>query len=368
MKLDRLDPSLCVVDIPLELSTWVAENAQAIDAGETEVREALTRIAAADLTDLGAPLNQNGQLQNQASVIELLARGSFSAAFALWGHRMVIEFLTLAGGDFAATVLPSLRAGITPGASAVAPGYKALAGAGNLGLRISRDDHGQLRLSGRIAWASNLYSDALVVVPAYGPDAPADATGHDGGIIVAVPLDNSGVTIGPAIELLAMRGTASTYVELDHVPISQDQILSTEFVPFLQRTRPTLSILQASFCLGLASTSYEQAVANATGVNTAFRDEIEQQGHKLAETKQQLFEIAQRVGTTTPPRPVDVLTMRLHAGQVAVELAALELKSSGGQGFITSSEANRRYRESTFIPLQSPSEAQLRWEIEQLSK
>lgn len=185
---------------------------------------------------------------------------------------------------------------------------------------------------------------------------------------MALPLDSPGVTIGPKLGLLAMHGTASTYVELHDVPIRPGQILTTDFVPFLQRTRPTLSILQASFCLGLATTCYEHAIANATGVNSVFLSEIEEQGRRLADAKEQLIEVAQQVGTANPPQPVDVLTMRLNAGLLATELATLEFKTSGGKGFVTTSDTNRRYRESTFIPLQSPSEAQLRWEIEQLSQ
>lgn len=354
------------MQLPDSVASWICTHTRGVDLGTTQARDALPLLAEADLVARGAPNNRNGRLVEQAEAIEQLARYSFSTAFALWGHRMVIEFLSLTNGDFAERFLPGLRAGTVPGASAMAPGYRAMAGGGDLDLRISRDRQDQLRLSGRIAWASNLYPDALAVAPAYGPDAAEKATGPAGGVVVAFALDSPGVTIGPGLDLLAMRGTASTYVELDNVPLGRDQILSTEFIPFLQRTRATLSILQASFCLGLATASYEQAIQTVTGVNEVFRPEIEEQGRRLVETKQRLVELAHRVGTSTPPQPVDILTMRYDAGRLGVELATLEMKTVGGKSFITTSDTNRRYRESTFIPLQSPSEAQLRWEIEQL--
>src|SRR5699024_10031725 len=84
-----------------------------------------------------------------------------------------IEYLTITGGAFAETLLPQLRAGTTPGVSAIAPGFKNFAGAGDLGLWLQYDDDGSLRLSGRLDWASNLYSDAMVVAPAYVPNTPA---------------------------------------------------------------------------------------------------------------------------------------------------------------------------------------------------
>src|SRR5699024_12460297 len=94
---------------------------------------------------------------------------SLSVAFALWGHRMAIEYLTITGGAFAETLLPQLRAGTTPRVSAMAPGFKNFAGAGDVGLWMQYDDDGSLRVSGRLDWASNLYSDAMVVAPAYAP-------------------------------------------------------------------------------------------------------------------------------------------------------------------------------------------------------
>lgn len=164
-----------------------------------------------------------------------------------------------------------------------------------------------------------------------------------------------------------MRGTASTYLTLENVKVDEGQILTEDFEVFLQQTRPTLSILQASLCLGLATASYQQAMQHTSGINAVFLEEIQEKGQLLSETKHQLAELAVNVGTSTPPHPLDILTMRLNAGQVAVQLASLELKTSGGKGFITTSDTNRRYRESTFIALQAPSEAQLRWEIDQFS-
>lgn len=358
------DPTVKPIEISRELIDWTAANAQRIDSGAMDARDALPLLADESLIDLGAPWNNDGGLVRQAAVLETLAQHSLSVPFALWGHRMVIEFLAFAGGRYAQSVLPGLRAGTTPGASAMAPGYKTLAGQGDLDLYITRTKDGKMYLSGNIAWASNLYDDAIVVAPAYGPDAVEQRVAHDG-VIVAFPLSATGVQIGPDLDILAMRGTASTNVSLHNVEITTDQILTADFTDFLQRTRPTLSILQASLCLGLASASFQQAHANTTGVNDVLSREVKLAGEQLITTKHELFELAARVGTEQPPNPRDVLAMRLTAGQLAGQLATFELKTGGGKAFITTSDTNRRYREATFIPLQAPSETQLRWELSQ---
>lgn len=359
------EATMAQVEISQALRDWTSDNAQRVDSGDIAARDALPRFATESLIDLGAPMNKGGGLVQQAAVLEALAQESLSVPFALWGHRMVIEFLELAGGSYAQSVLPALRAGTTPGASAMAPGYKSLAGAGNLDLQLSRTDDGTLRLSGNIGWASNLYADAIVVAPADDGPGTTEHNGAQGGVVVAFPLNTAGIQIGPDLDILAMRGTASTYVALDDVEISPDQILTNDFSTFLKQTRPTLSILQASLCLGLATAAYKQALHNATGFNHVVHEVIQEHGDQLAATKHQLTQLALRVGTDQPPNPRDVLAMRLEAGQLASKLATLELKTAGGKGFITTSNTNRRYREATFIPLQAPSETQLRWELAQ---
>ena len=41
----------------------------------------------------------------------------------------------------------------------------------------------------------------------------------------------------------------------------------------------------------------------------------------------------------------------------------LTVRTAGGKGYASGTAASRRYREAAFIPVQSPSEAQLRWEL-----
>lgn len=60
---------------------------------------------------------------------------------------------------------------------------------------------------------------------------------------------------------------------------------------------------------------------------------------------------------------VKLLELRLAAAEVASAAAALEVRVAGGAGYAQSSPASRRFREAAFIPVQSPSETQLKWEL-----
>jgi len=51
------------------------------------------------------------------------------------------------------------------------------------------------------------------------------------------------------------------------------------------------------------------------------------------------------------------------AASAAVAASGIEVRVAGGAGYAKSSPASRRFREAAFIPVQSPSESQLRWEL-----
>ncbi|MEH0058690.1 acyl-CoA dehydrogenase family protein [Auritidibacter ignavus] len=353
-----LDKYLPPVDLPEDLLDEVREHATAVDSGDSLARAVLPRLGAAGLIGLGAPNNRDGSLPSQVAVIAHLAGISLSVAFGLWGHRMSIEYLSLAGTDFAQRQLAELLEGTKPGISGMASAFRAFAGAGPVDLEAQHTEGG-FRISGTVPWASNLYDDALLVTAAR-VEADGDL------IVIAFPLTAPGVRVGKDLDLLALKGTASTYVTVEDVFLPEEQVLSHEFREFMGTCRPSFGLLQSSFCLGLAQASLDNAQARLDkGLNNMFATDIRQAAERLDQLTQTVADYAERIGTDRAPDRRAVLAARLEAGQTAVELASLEIKTAGGKGYVTTSDANRRYREAAFLPVQSPSEAQLRWELEQ---
>lgn len=58
-----------------------------------------------------------------------------------------------------------------------------------------------------------------------------------------------------------------------------------------------------------------------------------------------------------------MLEWRLAVAEIATAATALEVRVSGGAGYTQSFPASRRFCEAAFIPVQSPSETQLKWEL-----
>ena len=332
----------------------IASSAMSLDQGERDTRANLELLARSGILGLGAPRNHNRALPTMAAVIAELAGHCMSTAFSVWAHRMTIEYLTEAATPWARGASANLTGGDALGVTGMASAFKDAAGCGTLDLAATPAGQGY-RLTGTLRWASNLYSDSVMVT------AAQTDTGEK--LVVALPLATSGVTIGNHFDLLALGSTASSFLKLDDVYVGDDQILSRDIESFLTGVRPTFLVLQSAMCVGLGRRCLDEVEPSLNGVNSAFAVEFDSLSAELVGIEAQVTSFAAAVGGPTTPAKRDLLTLRLAAADVVSAAAALEIRTAGGKGYARRTDASRRFREAAFIPVQSPSEAQLRWEL-----
>ncbi|WP_055405011.1 MULTISPECIES: acyl-CoA dehydrogenase family protein [unclassified Mycobacterium] len=337
-----------------ELLEDIRVHAAVLDRGDQQSRRSFAAMGAANLLGIGAPTNADGRLPAMAEVIRLIAGECLSTGFSLWAHRMAVEYLLTAATPFGTDAVQPLLTGTTLGVTGMASAFKEAAGCGSLELTATPVEGGY-RVSGPIRWASNLYPDSTMVT-AVRTDAGAR-------LIVALPLSTPGVVVGDHFELLALGSTASSYLNLIEAYVPSEQVLSHDFAGFLQTVRPTFLVLQSAMCLGLTTTAVEQAKNGLSGVNAVFGAEVDHLARRLAGAEAALRDLAAAVGGDEPPGKRDLLTLRLAAAELASASADLEIRTAGGKGYASRTPASRRYREAAFIPVQSPSEGQLRWEL-----
>lgn len=342
---ERLDP---------ELLADIRAHAGALDRGEDTARRSFTRLGVAGLLGLGAPGNSDGRLPQMADVIGGISAECMSTGFSLWANRMAVEYLLTAATPFSRSAVQALLSGVTLGVTGMASAFKEAAGCGSLDLTAAPVEDGYL-LSGSLRWASNLYPDSTLITAA--------RTEAGEKLIVALGLDTSGVVIGDHFDLLAMGSTASSSLKLENTYIHSEQVLSKDFDAFLYAVRPTFLVLQSAMCLGLARTTVEQSRLALTGVNAVFAAEADSLADKLVAAQATLTDLASAIGGPKSPTKKQLLSLRLAAAELSSASAALEIRTAGGKGYGRQTSASRRYREAAFIPVQSPSEAQLRWEL-----
>jgi alkylation response protein AidB-like acyl-CoA dehydrogenase len=337
-----------------DIISQIASRAMSLDQGERDTRANVELLARSGILGLGAPRNHDHALPAMAAVIAELAGHCLSTAFSVWAHRMTVEYLAGAATPWSSDASDNLIRGDALGVTGMASAFKDAAGCGTLDLAATPAGEGY-RLTGTLRWASNLYSDSIMV------SAAQTDTGEK--LVVALPLAADGVTIGSHFDLLALGSTASSFLKLDDVYIAGDQILSRDIESFLTGVRPMFLVLQSAMCVGLARRCLDEVEPSLAGVNSAFAVEFDSLTAELARIETQVTSVAAAVGGPTTPTKRALLTLRLAAAEVVSAAAALEIRTAGGKGYARRTDASRRFREAAFIPVQSPSEAQLRWEL-----
>lgn len=330
------------------------------DTQPENLREFLSELTAAGFIDAGlsqssAPIAKSGEL------IHELASKCLSSAFVTWSHRMTSEYIDRFGSAFLREQrLPQLLAGERIGSTALATALADRSGKELLPITFERVD-GQYLINGVIPWASNLYSDTLVVFAAREPNTQERK-------LFATELSFAGISVKPAEGLLALNATASGTVKFEGLQLSEDYVLDVVVDEFFSRMRPRFLLLQSAFCLGLTSASLESAKsANGAGPFATELEDLQEQFDDLISRWEALLQKQEDFASLPAKQdPLPYLELRLSAAVLAQAVSRVELASVGGRGYFVANPTSRRVRESLFLSVQAPTEGSLRWEISQL--
>ncbi|STD13841.1 sulfur acquisition oxidoreductase, SfnB family [Dermatophilus congolensis] len=346
----------------------VATQATNVDANRVDPRTAMHEILRSGIFEPTLTPLANGtpavDIQDSTQVLADLAYECMTTAFTTWAHRMVLEFFARGQrSPLAEEIFTELRCGHRTGVTAMAAGMKALAGLEPLPIQGRRNSDGSITASGRIAWASNLIPESVIVLPVeiHDKNTPNRAPEQ---VVAFLHYETSGLTVRHISGLLALEATASGMLLLEDVHIPTTQVLCADFASFAKAFRPSFLLHQSALALGLAHRSLTEASAN-TGHSPT---------HPLQRTVENLHSHLETLTSdwkhmaATPERitPIDLLQLRLDAALTAANAAHAESATAGGAGYIATSGPARRLREASFFPVQSPSEGQLRWEISSL--
>jgi alkylation response protein AidB-like acyl-CoA dehydrogenase len=318
-----------------------------LDTGRGDVRAVLRRLGEAG--SFGIPgADPVDELLPSVRVVRELATASLAAAFSAWSQRMVIEYLRCPPPESESDLVRALRTGEVTGATALAPAISDLAGRAELPVVAVPDGDGW-RLAGRIGWASNLFDDAVVVTPA--------RTRDEGRLVVLFRRTAPGVTPTPLHDLLGLNGTGTGALELDGVRVGSGQVLSDDLPDFMAVCRPAMLLQQSALAVGLADAALDHAGRQLTGVTAVVRAEHEELAGRRDEVA---IRMEDQAGSRVGSSPRDLARLRLDAMDVAARAVRLESAVSGGSGYLAGSDTARRVREAAFLPVQAPTEVQLR--------
>jgi alkylation response protein AidB-like acyl-CoA dehydrogenase len=209
-------------------------------------------------------------------------------------------------------------------------------------------------LDGKLAWVTNLRPQRFVAAAAVAPVNGAPPA------VVAFASDASGVQRSANLQLIALRGSHTAAIRLEQVAAGADNIISAAAPEWLPRVRPAFLGMQCGMSIGLTQASLESAArvaGNARGGQVV--DSIAAAQHTLAELTRQLLEgVADGRFVAAAPA---LFRLRIALAELVQQALSLELQAKGGHAYLEQEQDGfaRRWRESAFIPVITPSITQL---------
>jgi alkylation response protein AidB-like acyl-CoA dehydrogenase len=301
----------------------------------------------------------------QAARITELAKADMAEAFMEWAHVMTAHYLSLTDQELPSEPVIAAQVALEQrtrrGSTAMAGAFKDVVGVAELPVTWCEVGD-QIQLDGPIAWASNLWHDSVMVTA-----ARHVVTGQR--IVVVIDVNHPGVSVSPITDLLALSETASGTLMLNQVLISRDRIVHSDLRDFARRVRTRFLALQTAFCLGLSEASLDACSTGcshgASEVTAIFGDQHATLRSRLDRLHDERDAVIAAISDqpATAREITAAISLRLEAAVLARETTQLELCITGGRGYVASSPTARRLREAMFLPVQSPTEGQLRWEL-----
>lgn len=354
---------MSLLDQPL--AEWLDAHADSLDQDASQADVLLALLASSGLFRHGVPESAGGTggpVSASIAAVAALAEHSLSAAFVFWAQRAVIECLLLSpNAELADRLLPSLFDGTLAGAPALSNAMKFLSGLDHLQTRFTAELGGR-RLNGAVQWATNLRRRGFVVALAAGNAGTGDAS------VFMVPHHLEGVAREDDLDLIGLRSTNTAAVRLVNVALDNTCLLHPDAKVFLPQLRPAFLGLQCGLGLGLARASLRsvrQLVAESGSILSGDLMALEASVRGLWDALSTAHDDAR---PNSPP-PSEVLRLRIAMVEIATAAVQLELQALGGRAYLrgNGNGVARRLREAAFLPVVTPTLAQLKADLAKIS-
>lgn len=340
---------------------WLDANAEAIDQGQCDPHRVLAQIAESRLLRIGIEPGlggSGGDLTDAVEAIAAIASRSLASAFVCWGQRAFIEYLLHSPNQaLRERLLAELLSGELAGATGLSNAMKFLSGIEALQVQARAQADGWI-LEGRLHWVTNLRQSGFVVAAAI--EAEAGQTPF----VMAIPSTSEGLERSEDLRLMGLQSSSTAALAFHQVALDRGWLLHDNARQFLPQVRPAFLALQCGMSIGLARRALDEVREHLLG-RGSFLDEAEQVlrqrlENTVGELKQGLLD------GRFLQQPAALFKLRITLAESAADAVQMELQASGGKAYLTAYGEGfaRRWRESAFVPIVTPSLVQLRAELQ----
>jgi alkylation response protein AidB-like acyl-CoA dehydrogenase len=263
---------------------------------------------------------------------EAIASACLTTALILSQREAAVRHLLRGPADLKARYLPGLAAGttfLTVGLSQLTTSRQHHGPA----LRATPAADGGFVLDGDVPWVTGAGHAAAIVAGATLPDATQ--------VLVVLPTDQVGVTVGPPMPLAALAGSRTCPVQCDGVAVGRELVLAGPSEHVVGKVGGG-GLETSCLALGLASAAVAH-LRHEAAVRTSLTPVAERFDASTAAARERLHSLATTLDSDA------ALALRVECTRLALRTAQAGLLAAKGTGFVVPHPAQRWARQALFF-------------------
>lgn len=280
-----------------------------------------------------------------------------STAFCMWCQNALRWYLASSENRrLDESIGSQIAAGSLLGGTALSNPMKHLAGIEPLKFRANRVQGGYV-VSGAIPWVSNL-GQGHYFAAVFGLEENAN---HK--VMALISCNQEGVVLGDLNRFIALNGTRTYSIRLDRVFVPDEDVIAEPATAYIEKIRCGFILLQTGIAIGLIRSTIDimlQARISHAHINQHLTVQPEEVAGQLSSWELQIQKLSATPFDSSPAYLSEVLTARLGLADLAVSSATAALLHEGARGYLSTSQSQRRLRESLFLAILTPATKQLR--------
>lgn len=307
------------------------------------------------VTDMGAAIQ----------TMAVVSHECLSTGFATWCQDTCGWYLQNATDSAVRDAwLPKLVSGEVLGGTGMSNTMKAFANIEPLRLKGRRVDGGYL-VNGSLPWVSNLGAQHVFGTLFAIEGQPQRS------VMALVDCTTPGFELRLSAHFTALEGTRTFACIFQDVFIPDAMVIDHDGADFLRRTRAGIVLLQFGMGVGNIQSCIDlcREVEPLLGhVNGYLDDRPDELQAELDDAVDACLALAEDPFETSDDFFREILQLRLAAGELALRASQSAMLHTGAKGYLRTSPAQRKLRESYFIAIVTPAIKHLRKELDVLSQ
>lgn len=288
-------------------------------------------------------------IKNNSEVIEKVSESCLTTGFCLWCQLAFSTYLKNAEAPyFKRDLQQKLLSGEILGATGLSNPMKSFNDLETFNLSHHYDENQQLIVNGRLPAISNIGPDHYF--GAISKNASSDEL-----VMFIVQANQTGITMQEMSHFLGVNGSATFSIDIHHVLIPEEHIITHNAKAFASQIRPQFVALQIPIALGAIRSSLDlihQFSHAQNGINQYLEYDVQVFENQYDQIRKQFYDVLEK--NVLQNKFEDLIELKKSAGYLLLDVNQASMVNGGSKAYAYHSPQARKLKEGFFFAALTP--------------